>query len=351
MKITSKIICTLALALVTLTVMAEDKDSVVLVRENGAHDFGTAIPAGNYSGIVNVDGDLYALVSDKGKSGEVVFVRMDIDSKTGDIKKTNLVYSLPTGEKNRDYEDIVLRTESKSFFIVGEEDNEVKEFAIDKLENDGVLSETGRRLNFGDLKGKTHANRGLESLAYDVESDVFWTTTECPLEGDGEVATVDNGVEQRLRLISTDLNGNMRQYAYKMDVAEKKVELKTFLKGVSAITALGKDRLLVLEREVHIPSDYLGAFSIMKIYAVDIRKEAQVPVSEPLNDNSPFVHKHLVCKWRTSLSLLNYSFANYEGMCLGPRLDDGSQVIVLVSDSQNQYAGVLSDWFKTIVVR
>ena len=132
------------LALVTLTVMAEDKDSVVLVRENGAHDFGTAIPAGNYSGIVNVDGDLYALVSDKGKSGEVVFVRMDIDSKTGDIKNANRVYSLPTGEKNRDYEDIVLRTESKSFFIVGEEDNEVKEFAIDKLGNDGVLSETGR---------------------------------------------------------------------------------------------------------------------------------------------------------------------------------------------------------------
>ena len=327
------------------------QDSLVLVRENPAHAFGETIPAGNYSGIVNVEGNTYALVSDKGTRGDVVFVNIEFDNETGDIMNARHIYSLPTGESNHDNEDIVYLRDKKAFYIASEEDNEVKEFAIDKLENDGVLSETGRRLNFGDLKGKTHANRGLESLAYDVESDVFWTTTECPLEGDGEMATVDNGVEQRLRLISTDLNGDMRQYAYKMDVAEKKVEVKTFLKGVSAITALGKDRLLVLEREVHIPSDYLGAFSIMKIYAVDIRKEAQVPASEPLNDNSPFVHKHLVCKWRTSLSLLNYSFANYEGMCLGPRLDDGSQVIVLVSDSQNQYAGVLSDWFKTIVVR
>ena len=44
-------------------------------------------------------------------------------------------------------------------------------------------------------------------------------------------------------------------------------------------------------------------------------------------------------------------WANYEGMCLGPQLENGDQVIVLVSDSQDGYAGVLKDWFKTIVIR
>jgi hypothetical protein len=37
-------------------------------------------------------------------------------------------------------------------------------------------------------------------------------------------------------------------------------------------------------------------------------------------------------------------------MCLGPQLADGSQVLILLSDSQGQYAGVLKDWFKTIVL-
>ena len=327
------------------------QDSLVLVRENAAHAFGETIPAGNYSGIVNVEGNTYALVSDKGTRGEVVFVNIEIDNETGDIINARHIYSLPIGETNHDNEDIVYLRDKKAFYIASEKDNEVREFVIDKAADDGTIKPTGNNLPFGDLKGKTQPNRGLESLAYDSIGKVFWTTTECPLVGDGEVTTSNNGVRQQLRLMATDGTGSLSHYAYQMDTPEEAPEMDTFLMGVSALTALGNGRLLLLEREVHIPQEYLGAFSIMKIYAVDIRKEAQVPVSEPLNDNSPFVHKHLVCKWRTSLSLLNYSFANYEGMCLGPHLDDGSQVIVLVSDSQNQYAGVLSDWFKTIVVR
>lgn len=46
----------------------------------------------------------------------------------------------------------------------------------------------------------------------------------------------------------------------------------------------------------------------------------------------------------------NGSFANYEGICVGPKLADGRQLLILISDSQNQYRGVLRDWFKTIVM-
>lgn len=35
-------------------------------------------------------------------------------------------------------------------------------------------------------------------------------------------------------------------------------------------------------------------------------------------------------------------------MCLGPKLKDGSRILVLVADSQDQYGGVLKDWIKTI---
>ena len=61
--------------------------------------------------------------------------------------------------------------------------------------------------------------------------------------------------------------------------------------------------------------------------------------------------KVLIATWKTSLSLFHQNLANYEGMCLGPRLMDGSQVIVLCADSQDQYGGVLRDWFRTVVIR
>lgn len=346
-----RIMCTLTMVLVTTAMRAADIDSVMLVSENSAHSFGETIPAGNYSGIVNVEGNTYALVSDKGTRGEVVFVNIEFDNETGDIINARHIYSLPTGETNHDNEDIVYLRDKKAFYIASEEDNEVREFVIDKVADDGTIKPTGNNLPFGDLKGKTRPNRGLESLAYDSIGKVFWTTTECPLVGDGEVTTSNNGVRQQLRLMATDDIGGLSHYAYQMDTPEEAPEMDTFLMGVSALTALGNGRLLVLEREVHIPQEYLGAFSLMKIYAVDVTGEQKVPVAEPLTESSPFVKKSLVCQWRTDISLFDFGFANYEGMCLGPRHEDGSQVVVLVSDSQNQYGGVLSDWFKTIIVR
>ena len=62
------------------------------------------------------------------------------------------------------------------------------------------------------------------------------------------------------------------------------------------------------------------------------------------------VAKKLLTEWTTAIGLLDYSIANYEGMCLGPKLADGGQVIVFVADSQNQYGGILKDWIRTLVV-
>lgn len=44
--------------------------------------------------------------------------------------------------------------------------------------------------------------------------------------------------------------------------------------------------------------------------------------------------KQLLAEWKTSLTLFHQDFANYEGMCLGPKLHNGAQVLVLCADSQ-----------------
>ena len=123
------------------------------------------------------------------------------------------------------------------------------------------------------------------------------------------------------------------------------------VRGVSELCALPDGQLLVLEREAFIPKIKIGAFCKCKLYLVNPLNSENISIKENISSDTPFLKKRLLTEWKTGLSLSKRSFANYEGMCLGPKLEDGSQVIILLSDSQDQYAGVLKDWFKTIVIR
>ena len=78
----------------------------------------------------------------------------------------------------------------------------------------------------------------------------------------------------------------------------------------------------------------------MKLYVVNPSRQAA----------GSLLQKTLLTEFRTNINVTHRSFANFEGMCVGPRLADGRQLLVLVADSQNQYKGWLKDWFKTIVI-
>ena len=61
-----------------------------------------------------------------------------------------------------------------------------------------------------------------------------------------------------------------------------------------------------------------------KIYCVDPAQSKIISKEKELDADSPYMQKKLIARWRTSLGLLRQNLANYEGMCLGPRLKDGS---------------------------
>ena len=86
-----------------------------------------------------------------------------------------------------------------------------------------------------------------------------------------------------------------------------------------------------------------------KIYCVTLSKNHGF--SENLYGSTQAVDKTLVYEWKTKMNLTARSFANYEGMCLGPTLTDGSRTLLLCADSQNQAHGVLKDWFMSLVIR
>ena len=356
-----------------------------VVRENPQRAFPKTVAAGNYSGIAHLHDDIYAVVSDKSDSALYFNFRILVNPKTGELEQVeNLGFTERTDgtlndgkpwqgqEKGFDHEAIVKVSDS-TLVIASEGCCRLKEYPI--LPTSADVAKVGSSQNLWESRwpsSEFYPNYNFESLAFDSVRQYLWTIPESTLRKDGQPATPQNGLANQLRLMRLDW-GKMKEnrnkeeyseqvsskkdsrymttYAYQMDQPSTHKKADIYVMGVSELCALPDGQLLVLEREAFIPKIKIGAFCKCKLYLINPLNSEEFSMKENFSSDTPFLKKRLLAEWKTGLSLSKRSFANYEGMCLGPKLEDGSQVVILLSDSQDQYAGVLKDWFKTIVIR
>ena len=376
--------CNILTIFLAFSLLAGAQDWKV-VRENPQKAFPKTVAAGNYSGIAHLHDDIYAVVSDKSDSALYFNFRIQVNPKTGELEQVeNLGFTERTDgtlndgkpwlglEKGFDHEAIVKVSDS-TLVIASEGYCRLKEYPILPISADTV--KVGYLQNLWESRWPSadfYPNYNFESLAFDSVRQYLWTIPESTLRKDGQPATSQNGLANQLRLMRLDWgkikeNRNkegyseqvsskkdsrcMTTYAYQMDQPSTYKKADIYVMGVSELCALPDGQLLVLEREAFIPNIRIGAFCKCKLYLVNPLNSENFSMKENISSDTPFLKKKLLTEWKTSLSLSKRSFANYEGMCLGPKLEDGSQVVILLSDSQDQYAGVLKDWFKTIVIR
>ena len=356
-----------------------------VVRENSQKAFPKTVAAGNYSGIAHLHDDIYAVVSDKSDSALYFNFRIQVNPKTGELEQVeNLGFTERTDgtlndgkfwlgqEKGFDHEAIVKASDS-TLVITSEGYCRLKEYPVLPISaNAPKISYPQNLWESRWLSSDFYPNYNFESLAFDPVHQYLWTIPESTLRKDGQPATPQNGLANRLRLMRLDWgkikeNRNKKEYseqvnskkdsrymmtyAYQMDQPSTHKKADIYVMGVSELCALPDGQLLVLEREAFIPKIKIGAFCKCKLYLINPLNSEEFSMKEKFSSDTPFLKKRLLTEWKTGLSLSKRSFANYEGMCLGPKLENGSQVVILLSDSQDQYAGVLKDWFKTIVIR
>ena len=387
--------CNILTIFLAFSLLAGAQDWKV-VRENSQKAFPKTVAAGNYSGIAHLHDDIYAVVSDKSDSALYFNFRIQVNPKTGELEQVeNLGFTERTDgtlndgkpwqglEKGFDHEAIVKVSDS-TLVIASEGYCRLKEYPILPISAD--TAKVGYQQNLWESRWSSadfYPNYNFESLAFDSVRQYLWTIPESTLRKDGQPpATPQNGLANQLRLMRLDW-GKMKEnrnkekyseqvsskeeyseqesskkdsryrttYAYQMDQPSTHKKADIYVMGVSELCALPDGQLLVLEREAFIPKIKIGAFCKCKLYLVNPLNSENFSMKENISSDTPFLKKKLLTEWKTSLSLSKRSFANYEGMCLGPKLEDGSQVVILLSDSQDQYAGVLKDWFKTIVIR
>jgi hypothetical protein len=176
------------------------------------------------------------------------------------------------------------------------------------------------------------------------------------MPADGLQASPANRVRNRLRIQT--FNEQLQpaeQYAYYTDVPTVTSEVNIFAFGVVAMTALPDSSLLVMEREAYSPVNYIGSMANIKIYRVVPSTGHPISSSTVLADlpEEDYLQKELIASFSTSLKIFSFNFANYEGMCLGPKLNDGRQTLILVSDSQGGFGNKifhLRDYLRVLIL-
>ncbi|KGI22210.1 esterase-like activity of phytase family protein [Hoylesella timonensis] len=339
----NKFWCFLLFSLICISLAAQD--SLHVVRVNAQRSFSQEIPAGNYSGITYLGNDLYAVVSDKSPNDGFFIFKISLDSITGEVLRVENLGFRGDREQAGDLEAIAYVPTTKKLYISRETDNTIREYTLD-----GKLSD--RKILVPPIYQRARGNYGLESLNFNPKTQMFWTCNEGTLKGDGEQATSTNQVKNRLRLQSFSADFTpLHQYAYQMETPEADKRAYLYGMGVVEVTGLDDGSVLVMEREFYTPTKKVGAFVNNKLFRVMPQAAFAIDNNDSLTADSPYLQKQLVASWRTTLKLFHHKIANFEGMCLGPQLADGSQVLVFVSDSQNQAGGVMKDWFKTLVFK
>ncbi len=328
-------------------VMKKTKENVKMLSSADLSDW--KIPSANYSGIVPLGKDDYAVVDDKSPSGGYYVLHIDIDSVSGKVlfaKRSPFKgMAEPSAE---DCEDIVYLPQCESVWIVSEANQTISEYLLDG-------KKTGRGLEIPAMfsKDSIDSGRGFEALTYAPDSNRFYTTTEGALPFDGKTA---EGREP-LRILSFDSTMTaVAQWPYLMEQSLLKHDAKYYVHGVPAILALGSNQFLVMERELSVPANYIGAKTVIRIFWVDLD---DLPSLD--NGNKPlaslpleqFLPKTEICSFTTNISVSKLNFGNFEGMCLGPTLTDGRQTVILISDSQNGMGNGLyhlKDYVKVIIL-
>ena len=317
--------------LLLLSILSASAQQVVV---NKQRHFRKNVPAGNYSGICCLGGNRYAVVDDKSPTAGFRPLTILVDSLTGNIVSVRADSFVTSGQPNRDEEGICYVSHTNTVFVSSESDGQIIEYALD-----GQL--TGRRLHIPPVFADIYDNRGFEALTYNAVTHLFWTTTENSLRTDGKKPKRQRNISNHLRFQSfSDNLQPLHQYWYVTDSLVTDVPEGKCTLGVSGLAALDDGRLVVLERQVQKTSSGIGSYVRVRLYLVN------PPAHQPGDE----LDKQLLTEFRTRINLTRRSFANYEGLCVGPRLADGRQVLLLVADSQNQYKGYLRDWFKTVVL-
>lgn len=172
------------------------------------------------------------------------------------------------------------------------------------------------------------SNGVLEGITFDKKYRTLYANIEVPLfEDDTEPSTTKGGL---MRIYQFDVKSkkNTAQYAYLLDAVAHapKPENGFAINGVSAIQYYDKNQLLVVERSYSVGKQECT----IKVYLCDLAEATNVKNLTSLqNQNVSLASKKLIL----NMDDLGVFVDNIEGVTFGPKLANGKQSLLFVTDN------------------
>ncbi len=291
------------------------------------------------SGVTWAGGSLYYAVDDN--DDKLYPLTLDING-AGELAKTNI--TIGTGvpvQGASDMEGCAWDPASRLLWISDETGPTIR--TIDPATGEplgSVAVPTVHRQYYG--------NFSFEALTISGDGLTMWTANEEALKVDGEKSSKTEGSLVRLTRFSrktvSDKWESAGQWAYLTqpvgsDPWVHNNDTKT-RSGVAGMVALPDGRLLVLERNLWGDNGWDATF-YTRIYLVDGTSESGGKATDVSGMASLKDAEYEKVK-KTALFNKEVGWVNYEGICLGPRLDDGSLILVLVADAGSCTAKIMT---------
>lgn len=160
-------------------------------------------------------------------------------------------------------------------------------------------------------------NQALEGLTLAPDGTALWAGMEEPGFNDGPVPTAEHGALTRITRFDPETRQPTAQYAYPLDPVSSGDGGGN---GLSDLVALDAEDFLVVERG-H------GTRTSVRIYRASIVGADDI-LGRPSSAGAVPMRKTLL----DDLSATVHSVDNVEGITLGPKLPDGRQSVVMVTD-------------------
>ena len=279
-------------------------------------------------GITYAGGNTYYVVRDHNDNNKAELYPLTINTNPSTGAITSHSFGQPIElSGSTDAEGVAFDPSSGKVWVSDETTPTVSEFSP-------TSGAKFRSLTLPDIqRTKKRSNKSLEALSMSGDGLTLWTCNEEALTCDGDASSTSVKTVVRLTrytrpTVSSDfvLSG---QWPYKCETCKSSMASSYQQTGAAGLCALPDGSLLVLEREVSTTT--WGRCEVYRVTPSALAAATEISFLTSLTNASYTA----VSKGSSLASFTGGGMSTiivYEGICLGPRLNDGSLAVYLISD-------------------
>ena len=302
---------------VLLLLICSPVDAAISISGVGAHGNPLGSNEG-LSGICYAGGTQYYAVDDSG--GLMQPATISVNTNSGAITAASFSTAITLG--GLDLEGIDYNVVNNSLLVSDESGATIKEYTL----TGSFLSSVTVPPIFASYR----SNYSLESFTIRGNGLEMWTCNEEALVDDGPLSNDSDGTVVRLQRFTRSSVHDIwladGQWAYLTESYEDDSDFTSAERsGVSDLCVLPDGTLLVLERTLGY-STFIPHFE-NRIYEINVTGATDVSAITSLN-GATYTHVTKIQHWSGSFS----TTYNFEGLCLGPRLDGNALSLIMIAD-------------------